>query len=161
MHSPELLLKNLNGALRELLGATAALNDTRIDDELRPAAQRLLLAEVLGNTTILAVCGSQGAGKTTLVATLYEEYGAQEWLKPNQGRGDRLPVLILEEPGREKAQGYVRQFARRSVNHTSVILEDSEVSVDAFNDACCGRIPPRCCPCSRCRRATSRTAIRR
>jgi hypothetical protein len=146
MHSPELLLKDLNGALRELLGATAALNDTRIDDELRPAAQRLLLAEVLGNTTILAVCGSQGAGKTTLVATLYEEYGAHEWLKPNQGRGERLPVLILEEPGRKKAQGYVRQFARRGVNHTSVILEDAEVGVDAFNDACCGRNPAALLP---------------
>lgn len=93
MQSPELLLKDLNAALRELRGAARLLDDERLDAELLPAMRRLLLAEVLGNTWIMAIGGSQGAGKTTLLSTLYELSGDDaQWLPPNEGRGEKLPV---------------------------------------------------------------------
>ena len=59
MQSPEILLQDLNVALRELRGAAYLLGDDRVDSELLPTMRRLLLAEVLGNTSILAI-GRQG-----------------------------------------------------------------------------------------------------
>ena len=72
MQSPEILLAELNGALRRLRGACGSFESEDINRDLLPIMRRLLLAEVLGNTWILAVGGSQGAGKTTLMSTLYD-----------------------------------------------------------------------------------------
>lgn len=111
MQSPEILLHDLNTALRELRGAAHVLGDERLDSELLPTMRRLLLAEVLGNTSILAIGGSQGAGKTTLLRSLYGLEGSTaEWLQPNEGRGERLPVLVLEDAAQTDAQGAVRQL---------------------------------------------------
>lgn len=140
MASPEMLLENLNGALRDLQGAAGALHDERIDNELQPIMQRLLLAQVLGRSTIIAVCGSQGAGKTTLVATLYGlECNETSWLRPNQGRGEHLPVLIQEDRECTVAQGYVRELVRPEGRAHCVELVETLVDPDAFNDACRGK----------------------
>lgn len=113
MATPELLLQDLNAALRELRGAAHLLWDPDMDAALRPVMRRLLLAEVLGQEWILAIGGSQGAGKTTLLRTLYGLSGEDAaWLQPNEGRGERLPVLVLEEPGRQRVQGGVRRLTR-------------------------------------------------
>jgi pantothenate kinase-related protein Tda10 len=72
MHTPEIMLKDLNSALRRLRGACASINNEEINEKLLEVMRKLLLAEVLGNTWILAVGGSQGAGKTTLMASLYD-----------------------------------------------------------------------------------------
>lgn len=133
MQSPEILLQDLNTALRELRGAAHLLGDERLDCELLPTMRRLLLAEVLGNTSILAIGGSQGAGKTTLLRSLYELEGeAAEWLQPNEGRGERLPVLVLEDAAQTYAQGAVRQL--RKVAGQYQLVED-EVDVPAFQKA--------------------------
>ncbi|MEN9374837.1 MAG: hypothetical protein RIR79_2389, partial [Pseudomonadota bacterium] len=74
MQNPEILLKNLNTALCNLRGAANLLgddDDARIDSKFLPVMRKLLLAEVLGNTAILAIGGSQGAGKTTFLTSLY------------------------------------------------------------------------------------------
>jgi pantothenate kinase-related protein Tda10 len=93
MQSPELLLARLNRSLRELHGAAYALNDEEIDVELVPVMRRLLVAEVVGNAWIVAVGGSQGSGKTTLVRTMYD-LGAdkRDWLPPPmKGAVKRFP----------------------------------------------------------------------
>lgn len=139
MESPEILLQDLNTALRELRGATHLLDDERIVTELLPTMRRLLLAEVLGNTSILAIGGSQGAGKTTLLRSLYGlEGGAAEWLQPNEGRGERLPVLVLEDAAQTDAQGAVRQL--REVAGQYRLVED-DVDVSAFQKAVCDPDP--------------------
>lgn len=84
MQSPEILLQDLNNALRELRGAAHLLGDERLDDELLPTMRRLLLAEVLGNTSILAIGGSQGAGKTTLLCSLYGLIGISLYTSPSR-----------------------------------------------------------------------------
>ncbi|WP_017737811.1 hypothetical protein [Pseudomonas sp. CBZ-4] len=71
LQSPEVLLESLNNALRHLRGACTDLGNEEIDDKLLEVMRRLLLAQVLGDTWVVAVGGSQGAGKTTLMACLY------------------------------------------------------------------------------------------
>jgi len=134
MQSPEILLKDLNTALRELRGAARVLNDERLDDELLPAIRRLLLAEVLGNTWILAIGGSQGAGKTTLLRTLYELQDEEsQWLKPNEGRGEKLPVLVLEDSEHDQVQGAVRRL--REVEKGQYRLVQDDVNLEDFQKA--------------------------
>lgn len=135
MQSPELLLKDLNAALRELRGAARLLDDERLDAELLPAMRRLLLAEVLGNTWIMAIGGSQGAGKTTLLSTLYELSGDDaQWLPPNEGRGEKLPVLVLEDSEHKKVQGAIRQVRYVEKNGLYELVED-DVNFEQFQKA--------------------------
>lgn len=134
MQSPEILLKDLNEALRELRGAAMLLDDERLDAELLPVMRRLLLAEVLGNTWIMAIGGSQGAGKTTLLSTLYRLSGEDaQWLKPNEGRGEKLPVLVLEDATLKRAQGAVRRV--RNTGNGRYQLTEDDVSVPEFQGA--------------------------
>ncbi len=135
MQSPELLLKDLNAALRELRGAARLLDDDRLDAELLPAMRRLLLAEVLGNTWIMAIGGSQGAGKTTLLSTLYALSGDDaQWLTPNEGRGEKLPVLVMEDSAHKNVQGAIRQVRDVNNNGRYQLFED-DVSVEQFQKA--------------------------
>lgn len=139
MQSPELLLKDLNAALRELRGAARLLDDDeRLDSELLPAMRRLLLAEVLGNTWIMAIGGSQGAGKTTLLSTLYELSGDDaQWLKPNEGRGEKLPVLVLEDSEHKKVQGALRRvrYVEKSGRYELSEGKGDDVNVEQFQKA--------------------------
>ena len=109
MHSPEILLQDLNAALRELHGASQLIDDERLRTDMPLIMRRLLLAEVLGTTSILAIGGSQGAGKTTLLRSLYALDGeSAQWLQPNEGRGEKLPVLVLEDASHTEVQGALR-----------------------------------------------------
>lgn len=135
MQTPEILLKDLNSALRNLRGAASLLGDDedRLDSELLPVVRRLLLAEVLGNSPILAIGGSQGAGKTTLLCTLYGLEGADAaWLPPNEGRGEKLPVLIQEEVGRNKVQGAIRHLDKVGSQYE---LVEKDVDISKFHEA--------------------------
>lgn len=106
MERPELLLRKLNASLRDLYAAIRILDAPELDRDLVPVMRRLLLAEVLGDVSVVAVGGSQGAGKTTLVRTMYgADSGIAQWLQPNEGRGECMPILVMEEAGRKQAQG--------------------------------------------------------
>lgn len=152
IHSPELLLPELNRALRELRGAASLLNDESLDAELLPVMRRLLLAEVIGNSWIVAIAGLQGAGKTTLLRTMYGLTDEDaEWLTTNEGRGEKLPILIVEQSGRSHAQGAVR--ALQSTSPGQFALIEKEVSQAEFQQAFTGgdpqvllpvlKVPPR------------------
>lgn len=135
MHSPEILLQDLNAALRELHGAAQLLDDERLHSDMPLIMRRLLLAEVLGTTSILAIGGSQGAGKTTLMRSLYALDGAAaQWLQPNEGRGEKLPVLVLEDVAHAEVQGALRCL--RKVGSQYQLVEE-EVDVAAFQKAVC------------------------
>lgn len=138
MQTPEILLKDLNAALRELRGAASLLGDERMDAELLPTMRRLLLAEVLGNTRIMAIGGSQGAGKTTLLSTLYKQNKQSDeiaqWLPPNEGRGEKLPVLVLEDSAHQKVQGAIRQLQYDDETHSYQLIE-TDVEIEKFQKA--------------------------
>ncbi len=134
MRTPEIMLTELNANLRRLRGACSVLsNNEEVDEKLLAVMRRLLLAEVLSNTWILAIGGSQGAGKTTLMSCLYN---CQNWLPSNEGRGEKMPVLVVENKQRTEPQGYIRRLEK---NETSGVFEikDIEVDVTAFNRAIC------------------------
>ena len=137
MQTPELLLKSLNNALRRLRGACTVLGNDELDDKLLDAMRRLLLAEILGDTWIVAMGGSQGAGKTTLMASMYDLRGdGPRWLQGNEGRGEKMPVLIQEVDGLAHPQGYVRRLVEDKSSKTFK-LEDAIVDVDKFQRAVC------------------------
>ncbi len=134
MQSPEILLQDLNVALRELYGACQLFNDERLKAEMPVVMRRLLLAEVLGETSILAIGGSQGAGKTTLLCSLYGLDGADsKWLEPNEGRGEKLPILVLEDPSIERAQGILRRLTLKEGQYR--VEEDKIDKVENFQKA--------------------------
>lgn len=136
LQSPEIMLAELNGALRRLRGACGNLANGDIDRDLLAIMRRLLVAEVLGNTWILAVGGSQGAGKTTLMSCMYDlRQGETKWLEGNEGRGEKLPVLIAETAGIEMPQGYVRRLSAKG--ETDYIVEEKRVDAQAFQSAVC------------------------
>lgn len=137
MESPALLLTDLNRALRRLRGACTDLGNEEIDEKLLEVMRRLLLAEVLGNTWIVVMGGSQGAGKTTLMASIYDLRGdGPMWLQSNEGRGEKMPVLILEVEGLERAQGYVRRLVPDAASQ-GYRLDDFEVDIPQFQRAIC------------------------
>jgi signal recognition particle receptor subunit beta len=130
------------------------LDGPGIDEELRPVMQRLLLAQVLGELSIIAVGGSQGAGKTTLLAKLYDlSCDESSWLNANEGRGEQLPVLILEDQNATTAQGYLRRFVLNQQTKQCELVEDPTKDAREFRKACGGadsdvllpvlRVPPK------------------
>lgn len=125
MQTPEIMLPALNAALRRLRAATIELNDDALSTKLLNIMRRLLMAEVLGNSWVVAVSGAQGAGKTTLLAHLYDlPTEGDAWLKGNEGRGEKLPVLIRELKGLDQPQGYVRRLAVCTDTHEcKLVLE--------------------------------------
>ena len=93
---PELMVSALLERLHNLRGATTFLNDTGLIERLVTITRRLTLTDVLSQQPVIAVAGSQGAGKTTLIKSLYDL--DHTWLAGNEGRGERSPLLIVECP---------------------------------------------------------------
>ncbi|MBH0012037.1 hypothetical protein I6F66_08040 [Pseudoalteromonas sp. NZS100_1] len=129
MESPEIFLKELNSTLRRLRGASNVLANEEIDKKLLAVMRRLLLAEILGNEWIIAVGGSQGAGKTTLMSKIYD---CGDWLQGNEGRGEKLPVMIIETNEVSAPQGYVRRLQKSDIGD-QLLIKDVLINVENFN----------------------------
>lgn len=141
MQAPELLLAGLNRALRDLRAAAHVLKDEQIDAVLLPVMRRLLVAEVVGRTWIVAIGGSQGAGKTTLVRSMYDlNDEAHDWLPPNEGLGEKLPVLIQEVKGCNRPAGYLSELIFNEAAD-QFELKDRPVSASEFQLAVKGEMP--------------------
>lgn len=141
MHTPELLLASLNCALRNLLGAAAVVGDEGLNDEILPVMRSLLLAEVLSESWIIAVGGSQSAGKTNLVRAMYSVGNENSWLSDNEGQGERLPVLVLEDRDVSAPQGYVRVLAESQQSKGDFAVVELPVAIAGFQKACRGSDP--------------------
>ena len=142
MQSPELFLSGLNRALRDLRAAASVLNDEQLDEALLPIMRRLLVAEVVGTTWIVAIGGSQGAGKTTLVRTIYQlDQFSGDWLPANEGRGEKLPVLIQEAEGCNQPMGYLRKLSKASGEDEYFEMVDTQVDPSEFQRAVKGEMP--------------------
>ncbi len=143
MQTPELLLADLNRALRELRSAVGVLKDKSIDDKLLPIMKSTMLAEVLGDKWIVAIGGWQGAGKTRLVRTMYGLSSDTEtdWLTDNEGRGERYPVLIQEvdKDKMPKPKGYLSKLVKSSDTY-ELKLEEAR-DIQEFRKACLGEMP--------------------
>ncbi len=155
MESPEFLLNRLNGALLGLLGAIEPVNDPALKGRLRDVIRKSVVAEVLSGKWVIAIAGAQGAGKTTLLTSMYELDGEDKddlWLDPNAGRGERLPVLISEDPSCERPVGVLYEMAS-DFGQDRYRLRERPVKPAEFRAAIAGdgdlvvlpelRVPPR------------------
>src|SRR5471032_2368189 len=137
MQSPELLLSKLNRALRELRGAAHVLNNPAVDAQMLPVMRRLALAEIMHARWLIAVGGTQSAGKTTLVRSLYGV--DNKWLPPNEGQGETLPILIEESDQHAAPQGYARMLVPDARAPHQFIREDVSMEQPDFVAACRGQ----------------------
>lgn len=98
MNTPEVLLSSLTNNLLKLRAAISSeKNKQSFDEKINSVIRKIYLAQVLSNKSVTAVAGRQGAGKTTFLKNLYELDDA--WLDPNLGRGEQVPLLVLERQG--------------------------------------------------------------
>jgi hypothetical protein len=143
MQTPELLLTKLNEALRELRGATRMLEDQTLDERLLPVMRRLTLAELMGSRWLIAVGGTQSAGKTTLLRTLYGLRDDDKWLPANQGQGETLPVLVQESADCTEPQGCAMRLVQDKDNARLYRLDTKPhpLAPDEFAKACRGGLP--------------------
>lgn len=99
--SPEVMFKELNLRTLDLAGVLKPLlrspeDESRFDD-LMYVLRRGFAVEILRSVPCVAVAGTQGAGKSTLVRTLYDLPDDCLWTNP--GLGENLPVFIVEKAG--------------------------------------------------------------
>jgi signal recognition particle receptor subunit beta len=141
MQTPELLLSELNKALRELRAAARVLNENSLDTVMFPVMRRLALAQVMGEEWLIAVGGTQSAGKTTLVRTLYGLRDDDPWLPDNEGQGETLPILIEEVEGLDEPQGYAKMLVPSEDDQRQFDFKLKEIESGEFVDACRGRLP--------------------
>lgn len=92
------LIKNLEHAVAGVLDVVAGLDSRSAHRAtLKSVLRKLRITRELSSLYYICVAGSQSAGKTRLVRELYNLNGEHEWLVDNQGRGERVPVFILEK----------------------------------------------------------------
>lgn len=140
MQTPELLLSNLNQAMRELRGAARVLDNADIDAQLLPVIRRLTLAEVMANRWLVAIGGTQGAGKTTLVRSLYGLQDNDPWLPANEGQGETLPVLIEESGAHDAPQGFAIVLRPDSEGSRHFVMDEAPLDAAEFVQACRGQL---------------------
>lgn len=138
METPELLLQNLNRALRELRGAAHLLHhEPELMKALHQVMRRLAVAELFNRHSVIVIAGSQGAGKTTLLRTMYDLHDPQAaWLQPNIGRGEKVPVLVVEDKALMAAQGFLRVLEKTDGDR--YVEKDIRVDVQHFHAALSG-----------------------
>lgn len=94
-----LSLKVLEDSIREALAyAIGADIDVETQTKLIDIFRKIRLSCLLDEEEFVSIGGTQGAGKTTFLTTLYKECGIENWLKGNNGRGEQMPVLIKQDP---------------------------------------------------------------
>ena len=95
LDDPEVLLDGLNRSALELLGLLGPRlksdSDRQLIEDLRQVIRRTFTIQLLHHHDFIAVTGSQGAGKTTLVSMLYD-LGPGFW-PPTPGLARACPSL--------------------------------------------------------------------
>jgi hypothetical protein len=103
--TPEVLLGALNHTMMRLYAAMAFLDDSKLNEDCVDVLRDTGVAESLIDRYMVAVAGPQGVGKTTLVRSFYDL--DETWLRDNPGRGERIPVYVLEYPKLKAAEGWL------------------------------------------------------
>ncbi|QCP47881.1 hypothetical protein FAZ95_00990 [Trinickia violacea] len=111
------MIEQVEHALTRVLRAgDGAIKRKDVSDAIVDVIRKLRIARELNERYYIAVAGTQGAGKTRLIRELYGL--DRTWLDDNEGRGERLPVFVVEEEGIDEPYGVVQ-----SVNSQGDIVE--------------------------------------
>lgn len=112
-------LKLLESNLRQVMNIACDL-DRCSKETLKKIVEtyrKIRLSRLLANEYFVAIGGTQGVGKTTLLSTIYN---ADDWLTSNSGRGEQVPVFVYEK------QGITEITASKTVFNTKT-KEESEI----------------------------------
>ncbi|KXU92099.1 hypothetical protein CR51_31175 [Caballeronia megalochromosomata] len=100
-------IEKLTSALSNVLKASdGAAADKAVAPAIMEVIRELQIVRELNERYYIAVAGSQGAGKTRLMRELYAL--DRTWLDDNEGRGEKMPVFIVEQEGIDVPQGVVQ-----------------------------------------------------
>ncbi|WP_025809944.1 hypothetical protein [Pseudomonas chlororaphis] len=107
------LIERLELALADVLVAGDFLTQKTYKSQLIDTVRKLRIARELADMYYIAVAGSQSAGKTRLIRELY---GLDKtWLIDEQGRGERLPVFIIEQAGLTEPRASVMEVQNGAI----------------------------------------------
>jgi hypothetical protein len=130
MDHPERLLTTLFNRLLTLRGASSYLGDAELfDADLLKLIRKVKVAALLADRYSIAITGSQSAGKTLLMRNLYDL--DTTWLEDNKGRGEKVPLLILEKPGISEPEGWVEALVETEP-HKPPVLQPQSLTPDQF-----------------------------
>ncbi|EKS72428.1 hypothetical protein BURK_005287 [Burkholderia sp. SJ98] len=119
-------LARLTTALVNVLKASDGVEaNHEVTTGLVDVIRKLRILRELDERYYIAVAGSQGAGKTRLIRELYEL--DDTWLKDNEGRGEQLPVFIVETEEVDKPVGVVQTIDTKSGQ-----IEETRLDAAAF-----------------------------
>ncbi len=138
---PTTVLDEMLTASLQLRGGLTAKNDAALRARLEVLLQRIFVARLVSQDVVVAIGGTQGAGKTTLVRQLYDIGSDSKWLPANEGQGERIPVLIQESPDVTEPEGWVHQLIAPADVHDTYTVELFQVDAAQFHEATRGDNP--------------------
>jgi hypothetical protein len=104
--NPELLLNTFTNRLVQCRAVASAIpKQERFDEDLQNVIRKFRISSILADRYTVCIAGSQGAGKTTFLRGLYGL--GQNWLEDNTGRGEKVPVLIVEDASITEPKGEI------------------------------------------------------
>ena len=135
------VLDDMLSASLQLRGTLTLKNDAALRAKLDTLLQRIFVARLISQHVVVAIGGTQGAGKTTLVRQLYDIGNSSEWLPANEGQGERIPVLIKESPDVTEPEGWVYQLIPPTDVQGVYTVELKRVDAEQFHHATRGTNP--------------------
>lgn len=110
--TPEAHLEALVERLTAVRITTRFMSDESRDDfdaSLEATIRSTQTMRLLADHRVIAIAGTQSAGKTRLMRGLYDL--DDTWLADNQGRGEYVPVLVIEQDGLTKPEGLLQGWS--------------------------------------------------
>ncbi|TCB67508.1 hypothetical protein [Acinetobacter sp. ANC 4178] len=115
------LERSLGNLLLSLAGVSGY---NEIKDQIIGVNRKLRITRELEHTRYVAVAGTQSAGKTRLIREIYNL--DDTWLSDNEGRGEQLPVFILESKTCTQPFAVKVEFDEKSGSDKEVKIEPEE-----------------------------------
>jgi hypothetical protein len=127
---PKVLLGEINQRLRGLLNATGKLfrNDDPVIENLENVLRQTTILQMMQGEYAVAIAGVPGAGKSTLIKSLYN---LDTFISGRTGRGERLPIWVREMADVEVPRAYVHAYYGAGA-HGGDILRLPVASTEAF-----------------------------
>lgn len=130
--NPEFLLNEFTQRLLRLRAACSFVKgQEHFDEDLQKLIRKFRISSVLANRYTVCIAGSQGAGKTTFLRGMYAL--DKTWLDDNAGRGEKVPILIVEEDDIKEPWGEIQVITRAAGG--SERIEDRKVTATEFRGA--------------------------
>lgn len=123
-------LRLIENNLIKVLNIACELDDCNPDtiDNIIYTYRKIKLCRLLDSNNFVAIGGTQGAGKTTLLAEMYksEKYQISDWLEPNTGRGEQLPVFVYEKSNIETPEAVKVIYNKKEQKEAEVTCSNDE-----------------------------------